>query len=57
MPARFRLEDTVVFRFNRRGRTRKYLISLLGDFREWNIQFWALDLVVDSDTPAGKMVL
>lgn len=50
-------DTVVVARFNRLGRDRNHLISLLGDFKERNIQFRALDLGVDSSTPAGKLVL
>jgi DNA invertase Pin-like site-specific DNA recombinase len=50
-------DTVVVARFNRLGRSRDHLISLLSDFRERGIQFRALDLGVDSSTPAGKMVL
>jgi DNA invertase Pin-like site-specific DNA recombinase len=56
--AKLRPGDTVVVaRFNRLGRSRDHLISLLSDFRERGIQFRALDLGVDSSTPAGKMIL
>ncbi|GAB4018807.1 recombinase family protein [Spirosoma koreense] len=50
--------DTVmVARFFRLGRSRDHLISLLGDFARQGIHFKALDLGVDSSTPAGKLVL
>lgn len=50
--------DTVmVARFFRLGRSRDHLISLLGEFVQKGIQFKALDLGVDSSTPAGKLVL
>lgn len=50
-------DTVVVARFNRLGRDRNHLISLLGEFKERGIQFRALDLGVDSSTPAGKLVL
>lgn len=50
--------DTVmVARFFRLGRSRDHLINLLGDFARQGIHFKALDLGVDSSTPAGKLVL
>ncbi len=50
--------DTVmVARFFRLGRSRDHLISLLGEFARTGIHFKALDLGVDSNTPAGKLVL
>jgi DNA invertase Pin-like site-specific DNA recombinase len=56
--AKLRSGDTVVVaRFNRLGRDRNHLINLLGEFKEKGIQFRALDLGVDSSTPAGKLVL
>jgi DNA invertase Pin-like site-specific DNA recombinase len=50
-------DTVVVARFFRLGRDRNHLINLLGDFQQQGIQFRALDLGVDSSTPAGKMVL
>lgn len=47
----------VVARFNRLGRDRNHMISLLSEFARQGIHFRALDLGVDSATPAGKMVL
>lgn len=56
--AKLRAGDTVmVARFFRLGRSRDHLIALLGDFAEKGIHFKALDLGVDSATPAGKLVL
>lgn len=53
-----RTGDTVmVARFFRLGRSRDHLISLLGEFAQKGIHFKALDLGVDSSTPAGKLVL
>ena len=56
--AQLRSGDTVmVARFFRLGRSRDHLINLLGDFARKGIHFKALDLGVDSSTPAGKLVL
>lgn len=56
--AQLRTGDTVVVaRFFRLGRSRDHLIALLSDFAKKGIQFKALDLGVDSSTPAGKLVL
>lgn len=53
-----RAGDTVmVARFFRLGRSRDHLIALLSQFTEKGIHFKALDLGVDSATPAGKLVL
>lgn len=50
--------DTVmVARFTRLGRSRDHLIVLMRDFVQQGIRFQALDLGVDSSTPAGKLVL
>ncbi|OON65489.1 recombinase family protein [Hymenobacter sp. CRA2] len=50
--------DTVtVSRFFRLGRNLAHLIQLLDDFNAQGIRFVALDLGVDSTTPAGKMIL
>lgn len=56
--AGLRSGDTVmVARFFRLGRSRDHLINLLGEFAQKGIHFKALDLGVDSNTPAGRMVL
>ncbi|MFZ4646655.1 MAG: recombinase family protein [Gemmataceae bacterium] len=56
--AQLRSGDTVmVARFFRLGRSRDHLINLLGDFARKGVHFKALDLGVDSSTPAGKLVL
>ena len=56
--AKLRQGDTVmVARFFRLGRSRNHLIELLASFQEKGIHFKALDLGVDSTTPAGKLVL
>ncbi|QHT65668.1 recombinase family protein [Rhodocytophaga rosea] len=58
MMSRLRKGDTImVARFFRLGRSRDHLIKLVGDFATKGIHFKALDLGVDSTTPAGKMVL
>ena len=56
--AQLRPGDTVVVaRFFRLGRSRDHLISLISHFAKEGVQFRALDLGVDSMTPAGKLVL
>ena len=58
LQARLRIGDAVmVARFFRLGRSRDHLIHLLGEFSRKGIHFKALDLGVDSATPAGKLVL
>lgn len=58
MLSQLRSGDTVmVARFFRLGRSRDHLISMLGEFARKSIHFKALDLGVDSSTPAGKLVL
>lgn len=58
MQAKLRKGDTVVVaRFFRLGRSRDHLISLISEFNRLGIHFKALDLGVDSTTPAGRMVL
>jgi DNA invertase Pin-like site-specific DNA recombinase len=58
LQSKLRPGDTVmVARFFRLGRSRDHLIKLVGDFSNRGIHFKALDLGVDSTTPAGKMVL
>lgn len=55
---KLRKGDTVmVARFFRLGRSRDHLIKLIGEFAHQGIHFKALDLGVDSTTPAGKLVL
>jgi len=56
--AQLRAGDTIVVaRFFRLGRSRDHLISLINHFAKQKVQFRALDLGVDSATPAGKLVL
>jgi len=50
-------DTVVVSRFFRLGRSRDHLINLIGDFSNKGIIFKALDLGIDSSTPAGKMVI
>lgn len=50
-------DTVVVSRFNRLGRSRDHLISLVGDLTQKGIIFKALDLGIDSGTPAGKLVI
>lgn len=58
MQSKLRKGDTVVVaRFFRLGRSRDHLISLISEFNRLGIHFKALDLGVDSTTPAGRMVL
>ncbi|MGI4865457.1 MAG: recombinase family protein [Janthinobacterium lividum] len=50
--------DTVtVARFNRLGRNSAHLVALLKEFEEKQIHFVALDLGIDSSTPAGQLVM
>lgn len=50
--------DTVtVARFNRLGRNSAHLVALLKEFEEKKIHFVALDLGIDSATPAGQLVM
>ena len=58
LQAKLRSGDTVmVARFFRLGRSRDHLIQLISEFARKGIHFKALDLGVDSSTPAGKLVL
>ena len=58
LQAKLRSGYTVmVARFFRLGRSRDHLIQLISEFARKGIQFKALDLGVDSSTPAGKLVL
>ncbi|TDB58546.1 recombinase family protein [Arundinibacter roseus] len=50
-------DTVVVSRFNRLGRSRDHLISLIGEFSKRGIIFKALDLGIDSSTPSGKLVI
>jgi DNA invertase Pin-like site-specific DNA recombinase len=58
LQTKIRSGDTVmVARFFRLGRSRDHLIQLISEFARKGIHFKALDLGVDSSTPAGKLVL
>lgn len=58
LPAQLRPGATItVARFFRLGRSRDHLISLLSEFAQTGIHSKALNLGVDSHTPAGKLVL
>lgn len=50
-------DTVVVARFFRLGRSRDHLINLVGNFAKGGIVFKALDLGIDSSTPAGKMII
>ena len=50
-------DTVVVARFFRLGRSRDHLINLVGSFAKGGIVFKALDLGIDSSTPAGKMII
>ena len=58
MLAILREDDTVVVaRFFRLGRTRDHLIFLVNDFAKRKVNFKALDVGIDTTTPAGKLIL
>ncbi|TGE19007.1 recombinase family protein [Hymenobacter elongatus] len=58
MLAMLRPGDTVtVSRFSRLGRNTAYIIRLIADFSQQDMRFVALDLGIDTNTPAGRMVL
>lgn len=58
MLAVLRENDTVVVaRFFRLGRNRDHLINLVNDFARKKINFKALDVGIDTTTPAGKLIL
>lgn len=50
-------DTIVVARFFRLGRSRDHLISLVNDFASRKVHFKALDVGIDTDTPAGKLIL
>jgi DNA invertase Pin-like site-specific DNA recombinase len=50
-------DAVMVSRFFRLGRSRDHLIKLIGEFTEKGIYFKALNLEVNSTTPANKLVL
>ena len=56
--ARLREGDTVVVaRFFRLGRSRDHVISLVNEFARKRINFRALDVGIDTTTPAGKLIM
>jgi DNA invertase Pin-like site-specific DNA recombinase len=56
--AMLRPGDTVlVNRLSRLGRNTAHIIQLIADFSKNDIRFVALDLGIDTNTPAGRMVL
>lgn len=56
--ATLRPGDTVtVARFSRLGRNSAHLIALIDQFERDGIRFQALDLGVDTSTPAGRLVV
>ena len=58
MLSQLREGDTVlVARFFRLGRSRDHVIHLVHSFHERGIHFKALDLGIDTTTPAGKFML
>ena len=58
LEAKLRSGDTVmVARFFRLGRSRDHLIQLISEFARKGIHFKALNVGIDSSTPAGKLVL
>lgn len=58
MISKLREGDTVVVaRFFRLGRSRDHLINLISDFSKSGINFIALDIGIDTNTPAGKLIL
>lgn len=58
MLALLREGDTVVVsRFNRLGRSRDHLIHLVSEFTQRGVTFKALDIGIDTSTPAGNMIV
>jgi DNA invertase Pin-like site-specific DNA recombinase len=56
--AQLREGDTVVVaRFFRLGRNRDHVIKLVNSFAQKGVHFKALDIGIDTSTPAGKLVL
>ena len=53
-----RAGDTVtVARLNRLGRNSSHIMQLVADFNARDVRFVALDLGIDTATPAGRLVL
>lgn len=58
MLSQLREGDTVVVaRFFRLGRNRDHVINLVNDFANRKVIFKALDVGIDTTTPAGKLIL
>lgn len=58
MLSMLREDDTVVVaRFFRLGRNRDHLINLVNEFVKRKVHFKALDVGIDTTTPAGKLIL
>jgi DNA invertase Pin-like site-specific DNA recombinase len=56
--AKLRAGDVLtVARLNRLGRSMVHLISLVQELRERDVRFVALDVGIDTETPAGRLVL
>lgn len=56
--ATLREGDTVtVARLNRLGRNSSHIMQLVADFNHKGVRFVALDLGIDTATPAGRLVL
>lgn len=50
-------DTVVVARFFRLGRNKDHLINLVNEFATKKIHFKALDVGIDTSTPAGKLIL
>lgn len=50
-------DTVVVARFFRLGRNRDHVINLVNDFANRKVIFKALDVGIDTTTPAGKLIL
>ncbi len=50
-------DTLVVARFFRLGRSRDHVISLINELSERRVVFKALDVGIDSNTPAGKLIV
>ncbi|MBT2559316.1 recombinase family protein [Hymenobacter sp. ISL-91] len=58
MLSRLRTGDTVtVARLNRLGRNSAHIMQLVAELHERQVRFVALDLGIDTATPAGRLVL
>lgn len=50
-------DTLVVARFLRLGRNRDHVISLINEFAKMKVAFKALDAGIDTNTPAGKLII